>query len=43
MSTELSLQTERTCEMRYIYAFRFKVYLYEKCLAFSFNTQSFSS
>jgi hypothetical protein len=35
MSTELSLKTERACEMCYNYAFRFKVYLYEKCLAFS--------
>jgi hypothetical protein len=43
LSTELSLQNEGTCEMRYSYAFGFKVYLYEKCLAFSFNTQSFGS
>ena len=43
MNTELSLKTERTCEMRYSYAFGFKVYLYEKCLGFPFNTKSFGS
>jgi len=37
MSTELSLQNEGTCEMRYSYAFGFKVYLYEKCSGLLFN------
>ena len=37
MSTELSLQNEGTCEMRFRYAFGFKVYLYEECSGFPFN------
>jgi len=37
MSTELSLQNEGTCEMRYSYAFEFKGYLYEECSWFPFN------